>query len=43
MKNNRAIFNRNTWRDSVFKMRQKSETKKKISDENEKVSFDWIY
>jgi hypothetical protein len=43
MKNNRAIFNRNTWRDSAFKMRQKSETKKKNSDENEKVSFDWIY
>jgi hypothetical protein len=43
MKNNRAIFNRNNWRDSALKMRQKSETKKKISDENEKVSFDWIY
>jgi hypothetical protein len=43
MKNNRAIFNRNTWRDSALKMRQKSESKKKNSDENEKVSFDWIY
>ncbi len=43
MKNNRAIFNRNTWRDSAFKMRRKSEPKRKESDEYEKVSFDWIH
>lgn len=43
MKNTRAIFNRNIWRDSASKIRPKAEPKKKESDEYEKVSFDWIY
>lgn len=43
MKNNRAIFNRNTWRDSASKIKPKFVANKKEIDEYEKVSFDWIY
>jgi hypothetical protein len=43
MKHRRAIFNRNTWRDSASKAKPKFVPSKNQSDEYEKVSFDWIY
>jgi hypothetical protein len=42
MKNHRAIFNRNTWQDSIRKPKQKFITNNIKSEEYDKVSFDWI-
>jgi hypothetical protein len=43
MKNNRAIFNRNTWRDSIKKSKQQIVINNTKSEDYDKVSFDWIH